>query len=326
MSSKGVGMQAFEVARENIVARFRRKWEGERNLPPLRLSWSNWSFGQEPLGVSLARLAANGIRHVELHGNRYGPDLGYDAREVRSLLADHDMKVSGVCGIFSEDNDLSSNRGHVRQRAIEYIRRNLELAHEVGAEYLLIVPGAVGRPRPIDPYEFDRSVETLRLVADEFIQSGIKGAVEPIRSAEVSFCHTLAAAEAYIEAVGHTGVRHINADIYHMVSEETNPYKALVTHGERIINLHLADTNRRALGHGVLDVDLVLMALHCTGYAQRGYCTGEPLGPGGAPYPALFGRPDPAELDALVSSTAETFRKRERAVSESVRGLTERPR
>jgi sugar phosphate isomerase/epimerase len=311
-------MQAFEVSRERIAARFRREWAGGERLPPLRLSWSNWSFGQEPLHVSLARLAANGIEYIELHGNRYGADLGYDAAAVRDLLASRNMRVSGVCGIFSDDNDLSSNRGHVRQRAIDYIRRNLELGHDVGAEYMLVVPGAVGRPRPIDPYERDRSVETLRLVADDFTQAGVKGAVEPIRSAEVSFCHTLADAAAYIEAVGHPGVQHINADLYHMVSEESNPYEALVAYGDQIINLHLADTNRRALGAGILDVDLVIQALHCTHYARRGYCTGEPLGPGGDPYPALYGHPPASELDALVSDTAQTLRARELAVAASL--------
>jgi len=314
-----MNVQNFEMARERIVAAFHREWSGKSAVPPLRLSWSNWGFGQEPLAVSLRRLVLNDIRYVELHGNRTGPNLGYDPHQVRALLEDHGVRVSGICGIFSEDNDLSSNRGSVRQRAIDYIRRNMELAHEVGAEYFLVVPGAVGRNQPVDAYEFDRSVETVQRVADQFVQAGVRGAVESIRSAEVSFCHTLADAAAYIEAVGHPGIQHINADIFHMYGEETNPYEALLTHGERLINVHLADTNRRALGQGGLDLDLVLLALHSTGYAARGYCTAEPLGPGGDPYPALFGRPGEEALDLLVTETAQTFYARERAVATSAR-------
>ena len=39
-------------------------------------------------------------------------------------------------------------------------------------------------------------METLRLVADLFVRHKARVAVEPIRSAEVSFCHTVAGAKA----------------------------------------------------------------------------------------------------------------------------------
>lgn len=313
-------MQEWEAARDAIGARFRERWRGQE-LPPLRFGWSAWGFGREPLERSLDRLARNGVRYVELPGDRYGPDLGArDLRRLRALLTRHDLQVSGVCGLFSPDNDLSSPAPSVRGRAIEYVRRNAELTAETGGEYLLLVAGAVGRPQPEDPYERDRSVESVRRVADELAALGVRGAVEPIRSAEVSFCHTLSDAARYIEAVGHPAVRHINADIYHMLTEEANPYAALEEHGDRIINLHLADTNRGALGGGVLDLDLVLQALHATGHTERGYCTAEPLGPGANPYAALHGTPPPEQLDALVERTARTFYAREGAVREALAG------
>lgn len=311
-------VQRFEMVRAGVADRFRERWSKVEQLPNFRFSWSNWAFGQESLDVSLRRLSAHGISYVELHGNRHGPDLGYKPLQVKNLLSDQGISASGVCGIFSVDNDLSSPTGSVRQRAVDYVRRNLELAHDVGAEYMLIVPGAVGRNKPVDPYEFDRSVETLSLVADDFIAAGVKGAIEPIRSAEVSFCHTLADAVSYIDALGHPGVQHVNADIYHMLSEEAHPYEALVAYGERILNLHLADTHRGALGQGCLDLDLVLMALHCTDFASRGYCTAEPLGSSGDPYPAMFGRPSGSALNALVSVTATTFFEREQAIRSNV--------
>ena len=52
----------------------------------LNLSWSNWGFGMEKLEDSAARLGKNGIRFMELHGNLYGPDLGYQSREARKIL------------------------------------------------------------------------------------------------------------------------------------------------------------------------------------------------------------------------------------------------
>ena len=60
--------------------------------PRLNLSWSNWGFGAEPLAQSLARLAGAGIEYIELHGNRYTADLGYDAKETASMLDDHGIR------------------------------------------------------------------------------------------------------------------------------------------------------------------------------------------------------------------------------------------
>ena len=310
-------MQEFE--RTNVAIREAylqaKKAEPRRFEPRLNFSWSNWGFGGESLSVSAARLAKAGIKFIELHGNHYGGDLGYRPAETLKVLADHGITVAGICGMFSPDNDLSSNRGAVRQAAVDYIRRSLDFGKAVAAGYMLIVPGAVGRPGKIDDQEFHRSAETLRLVADKFVETSIKAAVEPIRSAEVSFCHTFDDAVAYIEAVNHPGVQHINGDVYHMLTEESHIADRIRRAGERLTNLHLADTNRCALGEGMLDLDTIIMALYLINYNRPGcYCTPEPLGPGGDPYPAMFGRPEPAVLDELVAKTAQTFRQREEAV------------
>ncbi|MEI6914276.1 MAG: sugar phosphate isomerase/epimerase family protein [Armatimonadota bacterium] len=307
-------LQNYEQLNQNIRQAFitLKREQPEKLKSRLNLSWSNWGFGVEDLAVSGKRLSRYGVTFIELHGNRYGQDLGYKTAEVKSILSSHGISVSGICGMFSADNDLSSNVGSVRQKAIDYIRRNIDLGHDLGASYFLIVPGAVGRPQAIDDMEFQRSVETLQLVADVFVESGIRGAVEPIRSAEVSFCHTVEDAIAYIEAVGHPGVQHINGDVYHMQAEESHIGSAVVTSGERLTNIHLADSNRCALGEGSLDVDTLIMALYLAGANnERSFATPEPLGPGGDPYPAMFGRTDGTILDALVQKTAVCFRERE---------------
>jgi sugar phosphate isomerase/epimerase len=301
----GIRQSFFELKKRNPGALKRR----------LALSWSNWGFGIEPLEASAARLQRAGIRFIELHGNHYGPDLGYRPAETRKVLADHGLTAAGICGMFSADNDLSSNRPHQRQAALDYLKREVAFAAEVGAGYLLVVPGAVGRPAAYDGTEFDRSVETLRLAADLFVRHRVRGAVEPIRSAEVSFCHTVADARRYIEAVAHPGIRHINGDVYHMQAEEDHIGEAILAAGEMLTNLHMADSNRRALGLGSLDLDTIIRALYLVGYNADGrFVTPEPLGPGGDPYPAMNGRPDAKGLEDLVQQTARYFREREDAV------------
>ena len=309
--------QNYEIKRDKLVTRFRKLLSSNSDLKEqhLKLSWSNWGFGMESLEKTAQRLHRNGIEWIELHGNRYGSDLGYRGNEVVSILSDHNIKAAGVCGMFGPQNDLSSNSGSIRQNALDYIRRQLDLCTEVGASYMLVVPGAVGRPEPYDDSEVDRSAQTLRFVADEFVKAGVRAAVEPIRSAEVSIVHTVADVKKYIDNVDHPGIRHINGDVYHMLTEESNIAEAILDAGDMLMNLHLADSNRCALGDGSLDLDAIIMALYCIGYTQGlRFATPEPLGPGGDPYPAMFGRPDESILDSLVADSVKYWREREREI------------
>ncbi|MCG3150739.1 MAG: hypothetical protein PCFJNLEI_04240 [Verrucomicrobiae bacterium] len=305
--------QRFEEINERIKAQFAAL--KLKRPARLNLAWSNWGFGMEALPATAKRLAKAKLEFIELHGNHYGPDLGYRAAETRTILGDHGLKVAGICGMFSAQNDLSSNRAQVRQAAVDYLKREIPFAAEVGASYLLVVPGAVGRPEAYDDMEFARSVETLRLVADLFVQHGVRAAIEPIRAAEVSFCHTIADAKRYLAAVNHPGVRHINGDVYHMQVGEAHIGAALLAAGRQLTNLHMADSNRCALGDGSMDLDTIIRALYILGYNAPGkFVTCEPLGPGGDPYPAMYGKPDPARLDKLVLSSIRYFREREEAV------------
>jgi D-psicose/D-tagatose/L-ribulose 3-epimerase len=306
--------QNFEIKSQKIHSAF---LEIKANYPErlqtrLNLSWSNWGFGMESLDDSAARLERAGIRWIELHGNHYGPDLGYRPGETLQILEKHGIKVAGICGMFSPENDLASNNAFRRQAALDYIRRELKFAEAVGASYLLVCPGAVGRTVPQDANEFARSVETIQLLADEFTHCRVKGAVEPIRSAEVSFCHTVQDAKNYIAAVNHPGIAHINGDVYHMQVEESHIGEAILQAGDMLTNLHVADSNRRALGEGSLDLDAIIMALYLIGYNRPGcFVTPEPLGPGGDPYPAMHSKPEPEQLEQIVQKTALYFRQRE---------------
>lgn len=309
--------QNFEAKNDMIRQKFlAMKRESPKQFENrLNLSWSNWGFGLERLADSAKRLEKADLSYIELHGNHYGEDLGYKVDECLKILGDHNLKVSGVCGMFSADNDMSSNRPQVRQAAIDYLRREIPFTKAVGGSYLLVVPGAVGRPKAYDAMEHDRSVETLQYCAPWFVEQGVQAAIEPIRAAEVSFVHSVAEAKEYIREVNSPGVAHINGDVYHMQSEESHIGEAIVNAGEMLLNLHFADSNRSALGEGSLDVNTIIRALYLIGHNRPGrYVSFEPLGPGGDPYPAMYGRPDAAKLDALVLNSVRYFRECEESV------------
>jgi sugar phosphate isomerase/epimerase len=306
--------QHFEETNSKILESF-HALKPDQLKPRLKLSWSNWGFGREPLADSAARLAKSKVPYIELHGNHYGPDLGYKVDETLKILGDHGLKVSGVCGMFSADNDLACNRAVCRQAAIDYLDREVPFTRAVGGSYLLVVPGAVGRPKAYDDVEFERSAETLAMRGDLFQKHGIKAAIEPIRSAEVSLVHTIADAKRYLAQVNHPAIGHINGDVYHMQSEERHTGDAIIDAGDQLVNLHMADSNRCAMGEGAMDLTTIIRALYVIGFNQGDrFVTFEPLGPGGDPYPAMHGKPDRLKLDALVETSIRYFRECEELV------------
>ena len=140
--------QNFQVKDRQVIEQFVQFRKANTKVTKtLNLSWSNWGFGIEPFERSIARLARNKVPYVELHGNRYGPDLGYKTKETKKILDDHGVKVSGVCGMVSPECELSSNNPHITQRSIDYFRRNTDMCAELGGSYILFAPGAVGRPK-----------------------------------------------------------------------------------------------------------------------------------------------------------------------------------
>ena len=150
-------------------------------------------------------------------------------------------------------------------------------------------PRAVGRPRAVDGSELARSVAALRSCGEAFAASGIRAAIEPIRAAEVSLVHSVAEAVAYIEAVGHPAIGHINADVYHMSLEEAHIGEAILAAGPRLANLHLADTNRDALGTANLDPRYGDHGLLSRGH-ERGRSLPHSRTPGSLPRPLCPGQ------------------------------------
>jgi D-psicose/D-tagatose/L-ribulose 3-epimerase len=311
--------QSFELKNEKIKQAFLnlKKNHPEKLKKRLNLSWSNWGFGLESLEDSCKRLNREAIQYIELHGNHYGNDLGYIVAETLATLTKYNIRVSGICGMFSSENDLSSNNAFKRQNAIDYIKRELSFAEAVGAHYLLVVPATVGRPKAYDDSEFERSTAVLRSIGHLFKKHKVKAAIEPIRSAETSLIHTIREAQEYLKAIDHVAINHINGDVYHMFTEETHIGEAILSAGDQLVNLHMADSNRAELGAGFMDLDQIIMSLYLIGFNREGrFVTPEPLGAGADPYPAANAKPDKKKLDWLVHKTATYFRERENELAD----------
>src|SRR5207249_9824526 len=94
---------------------------------------------------------------------------------------------------------------------------------------------------------------------------GVSGAVGPVNRSEallvIRFVHALCFAEQV--DVGNTG---IVADLLHMNIGEADPIATLGQARGRLLEIHLADSNRRGLGHGHLPLATLLSAAADVGF------------------------------------------------------------
>ena len=227
------------------------------------LAIHNW-MKAEPLEVTVRRLAKYGYAALEIQG---APEK-YDASEVRKVLDEHGVRCWGSVTLMLEDRNLLAADEAQRAMSVQYVKDCIALVGDLGGEVISVGPGPVGKlvPDATPEEEWDWAVECLKEINDYARSRSVRIGIEPINRFETYFVNRGAQALALAEAVGpDCGVC---LDIFHMNLEEADPIATIREIGDRIVNFHVADSNRMAPGMGHLDWDAVLDALRAVGYDQ----------------------------------------------------------
>jgi D-psicose/D-tagatose/L-ribulose 3-epimerase len=245
----------------------------------LQFSATQWIFGSEELEATASRLASLGYDGIELAGD---PDT-YDAKTVRAVLDRHGLSLTSICGMYPHDRDLSSPDPGVRANGVRYIRRCAQLASELGADIVIVVPGPVGRVTPIttEAEEWELAVLSIGEAADEAAECGVRLAIEALNRYESYFLRSLQNAARLALDIDRRNVG-LMADLFHMNIEEADVAGAIRAAGNIVWHVHLADSNRRPPGLGHTDFAGVMAALTEIGY--EGALTMEFMPPTSNPY------------------------------------------
>lgn len=257
-----------------------------------KYSATQWIFGNEPMEVSLERLKKFGYDGVELAGE---PKL-IDAETVNQLLAKYSLECTSICGIYTSDRDLSSSKAEIRENAVQYVKDCVDLAVQVGAATLIVVPSPVGKSRPDTTIEMEWSnvVQSLK-EAGAYAQSRkIQLAIEALNRFETYLVNKLDDARKLAEEVNLPSVK-IMADLFHMNIEERDHSAAIRRIAPYLAHVHIADNTREAAGLGMTNFKEVVRTLIELGY--KGPLTMEFLPPVANPY--LVARSDRSEAGSI---------------------------
>lgn len=238
----------------------------------MKVSMHNW-MRPEPLRKTVERLARFGYEGIEISGE---PTL-YPVEETRALLEEHGIECWGAVSIMTPGRGLTLSDRYLREGTVLYLQDCVRMVAGLGGKILTTVPATVGKTAPDASVEEEWrwAVDGLRRVADVAREYGVTLAIEPINRFETYFINrgeqALALADAVGEDVG------ICLDAFHMNIEETDPLATIRQAGSRLIDFHVADSNRKPPGSGHYDWKGTLATLREIGY--RGHLTVEFVNP-----------------------------------------------
>jgi len=215
-----------------------------------------------------------GCQGVELHLRR-SEDV--DVRAVKRLAADYGLEIptlgTGMAAV--EDGlTLSDPDAAVRARTVERLRGHLELAAEIGSAVTIgSISGRLGRGEEAQRRaQRARALECLAEVCRVGEPLGVTVLLEPLNRYECDYLNTLADGMSAVAEVGAPNLK-LLADTFHMNIEEADLAASLTAARACLGHVHLADSNRRAPGHGHLDFAAILDTLEGMGY--QGYLSME---------------------------------------------------
>jgi len=197
-------------------------------------------------------VAASGFDGVELAITN--PAL-LEASEVAEALKHRGLRLLSITtgqAAGLEGLSLSTENEEVRRRAVARICDHMAFAEEFGAVVIVgSLRGADGNMKLLH--------ESLVECAD--FRPSIHLALEPLNRYESRLINSIDSAMKLIENIdaGNLGVLF---DTFHANIEERSIPEAITRAGDRLVHVHLADSNRWIPGFGHLDFTVVWETLH----------------------------------------------------------------
>lgn len=227
-------------------------------MPAVTLSCQDHLPGGTTLAERLTNLRAYGFDAVELLG--YG--LLERLPEARAALAGTGVPVSAICAGF--DGSLVHPDPTQRRRALDGIKRLLDVAEEVAANGLIIAADYGAPPLPdlrpaVEPAALlhDLLLAGVREIGEHLRGMRTSLLLEPLNRYESRALRQTAPTAHLCEESGSPNIK-ILYDTFHMSIEEADPIAALRGAGNRLGHVHLADSNRLLPGHGHTDFHAIM--------------------------------------------------------------------
>jgi len=215
------------------------------------------------LSERFQRSAECGLDGIELSFGRTA--RVYDLHsEIEAAMAASGLPVGSICGTY--EGPIVHPDPAERENRLADLIRTLELADEIGARGVIVVPifsssfmPDISPPMPdLSPFaDEDKLVTQLLLAMLEQVTEHAAGGsaavfLEPLNRYEATYLNTVGKAADLCLAADHPRIQ-LMADLFHMNIEEADIPASLRAVAPHLGHVHLADSQRWLPGHGHTD-------------------------------------------------------------------------
>lgn len=216
------------------------------------------------LADSLPRIAQLGYDGIELGLS----DAGLRLPETMALLDQHQLRIAVIStGQVCTRHGLSfvHHDSRIRRRALDICKDIVEIAGSFGAAV------GINRLRGTVPAGMSEDAalgmltDCLRELCSHAAAAHVPVFLEHLNHGETNYLLSVDAMGDYIRSTGIANLR-LHVDSYHMQIEKTDIPAALAANQDVLGFVHLADSDRRALGLGTIPLEAIMAVLDAVQY------------------------------------------------------------
>ncbi len=188
--------------------------------------------------------------------------------EFKDIVSDYSLQAECFNSFIPADLKVTGPDVD-KTRLDNYLAAATERAAELSGEIIVFgsgdarhVPENFSRTRA-----HDQILEFLEAAANYAGRHGLVIAIEPLNRAETNVINSIAEAVQFADELGRPEVQ-VLVDFYHQMLED-EAFDEIVRAGERIVHVHVADTDRLYPGSGRYDYGRFARSLADVGYNKR---------------------------------------------------------
>jgi len=191
-----------------------------------------------------------------------------DVKRIKDQLNSNGIECSSLAVVMSPERDAKSVDKGVRRNAMEYIKRCVNCAVDLGTQIVMGPIYSSAGPTleaPDKKSEWKRAVESVKDMAKYAEDRDIYLCIEPLNRFENHLINTIDETLKFIEDVNSSNVK-IHFDTFHANIEEKSFEDALKKCGKNLYHFHACENDRGTPGSGHIPWNEVANTLKAIGY------------------------------------------------------------
>lgn len=191
---------------------------------------------------------------------------------IKVALDKNGLTCGSICAAMGPGRDLRGTKEE-QNTAAKYIKDVIDIMPVLGCP-ILVGPlySSVGRAEPVSEEDYktqwDAVVANLKDLTGYAAQKGVKLAIEPLNRYETDFINTAEQGLKMIADVNSNALL-LHLDSFHMNIEEKDPYKAIMSAGDKLGHFHACGSDRGTPGGDHINWDKISAALSQLGYDKQ---------------------------------------------------------